>query len=52
MNFASGLNCGYGIVVARAFGAKNQDKLKKSIAAMIVLDLVITLMLTVFRYCF
>ncbi|MCH1948878.1 MATE family efflux transporter [Enterocloster sp. OA13] len=52
MNFASGLNSGYGIVVARAFGAKNQDKLKKSIAAMIVLDLVITLMLTVFSLLF
>ena len=26
MNFASGLNSGYGIVVARAFGAKDQEK--------------------------
>ena len=52
MNFASDLNSGYGIVVARAFGAKNQDKLKKSIAAMIVLDLVITFMLTVFSLLF
>lgn len=52
MNFASGLNSGYGIVVAQAFGAKDQDKLKKSIAAMIVLDLVITLILTVFSLLF
>lgn len=48
MNFASGLNNGYGIIVAQAFGAQDEDKLKKSIASMIVLDLVITLALTVF----
>lgn len=52
MNFASGLNSGYGIVVAQAFGAKDQDKLKKSIAAMAVLDLGITLILTVFALLF
>lgn len=52
MNFASGLNNGYGIIVAQAFGAKNQDKLKKSIAAMIVLDIAITVILTVLSLAF
>lgn len=46
MDFASGLNSGYGIIVAQAFGAKDQEKLKKSIAAMFVLDMGITLILT------
>ena len=52
MNFASGLNSGYGIIVAQAFGAKDPDRLKKSIAAMLVLDLAITLILTVFSLLF
>lgn len=52
MSLASGLNSGYGIIVAQAFGAKDQDKLKKSIAAMFVLDLVITLILTAFSLVF
>lgn len=52
MNFASGLNSGYGIIVAQAFGAKDQDKLKQSIAAMIVLDMAITVILTVFSLVF
>lgn len=52
MDFASGLNSGCGIIVAQAFGAKDQDKVKKSIAAMVVLDLVITLILTLFSLIF
>lgn len=52
MNFASGLNSGYGIIVAQAFGSKDQDKLRKSIAAMIVLDMAITVILTVFSLAF
>lgn len=52
MNFASGLNSGYGIIVAQTFGAKDQEKLKKSIAAMLILDLAITLILTVFALLF
>ncbi|HAH94214.1 MATE family efflux transporter [Dielma fastidiosa] len=52
MNFASGLNSGYGIVVARAFGAKDQEKLKRSIASMVILNLAITLMITSFSLCF
>lgn len=38
--------------MAQAFGAKDQDKVKKSIAAMVVLDLVITLILTLFSLIF
>lgn len=52
MDFSSGLNSGFGIVAAQAFGAENHEKLKKSIAAMIVLDVVITLILTTFSLLF
>ncbi len=52
INFASGLNSGYGIVVAQSFGAKNYEKLKKSIATMIVLNLSITSILTVISLVF
>lgn len=47
IDFASGLNSGYGIVVARMFGAGDREGLKRSIAAMAVLDVVITVLLTV-----
>lgn len=46
IDLASGLNSGYGIVVSRYFGAKDPDGLKRSIAAMIVLDIAVTLCLT------
>lgn len=52
VDFAAGLNSGYGIVVAQSFGAKNKDKIKKTIAAMIVLDTVITLLLTALALAF
>lgn len=45
--FANGLNSGYGIIVSRIFGAKNYERLRKSIATMMLLDLGITLLLTV-----
>lgn len=46
MCFANGLNSGYGIIVSRIFGAKDKERLKKSVAAMVILDLGITLILT------
>lgn len=45
--FASGLNSGYGIIIARTYGEKNFAKLRKAFATMIVLDVVITLALTI-----
>ena len=44
--FASGLNSGYGIFISRAYGEKNLPKLRKAVASMIVLDGVITAVLT------
>lgn len=44
--FANGLNSGYGIIVSRIFGSKNYERLKKAAAAMVILDLGITCVLT------
>lgn len=52
MDFASGLNSGYGIVVAQAFGAQNEDKLKRSIAAMFTLNAAVTVTLTALSMIF
>ena len=46
VSFANGLNSGYGIVVSRIFGAKEYDKLRKAVAAMVLLDVGITIVLT------
>lgn len=50
--FSSGLNSGYGIVIARAFGAKDTKAIRKSFAAMIVLNILITILLTVLSIVF
>ncbi len=47
VNFAWGMNNGFGIIVARFFGAKDEDGFKKSVAAMVVLDMIITVTITV-----
>lgn len=47
VNFAGGLNSGFGIVVARNFGAGDARKLKSSIAAMATLNTVITVLISV-----
>ena len=52
VNFAWGLNSGFGIVVARKFGAKDEEGLKSSIAAMIVLNTVITALISVVALVF
>ncbi|MCM1543415.1 MAG: MATE family efflux transporter [Blautia sp.] len=44
--FANGLNSGYGIVLSRAFGAGDQSKCRRAVAAMVLLDTVITVLLT------
>lgn len=44
--FANGLNSGYGIMISRMFGSKNEDGLRKAAAAMVLLDSVVTLALT------
>lgn len=46
INFSSGLNSGYGLIVARFFGEGNREKLKKSIACMFVLNIIMAVILT------
>jgi len=43
MNFANGLNNGYGIIISRAFGGKDWKKLRQGFAVMVILDVAITL---------
>lgn len=52
VNFAGGLNSGFGIVVARKFGAKDEAGLKTSIAAMAVLNTFITVLISVVSLLF
>ncbi|MBO4766949.1 MAG: MATE family efflux transporter [Lachnospiraceae bacterium] len=44
--FASGLNSGYGIIIARIYGKKDIPKLKRAFATMLMLNVVITVLLT------
>lgn len=52
IDFASGLNSGYTIVVTQRFGAHDKKKLKESIAGMIELDAAVTVVLTVLSLVF
>ena len=45
--FASGLNSGYGIIIARIYGKKDIPKLRSAFATMLILNVVITVLLTV-----
>lgn len=47
INFAMGMNAGFAIIVTQAFGSKNNAKMKKSIAGMMVLNTVICVFLTI-----
>lgn len=52
INFAGGLNNGYGIVVTQRFGSHNQKEMKQAIAGMMLLDVVVTLLLTALSLTF
>ena len=52
VDFAIGLNSGYSIVVTRCFGARDREGLQRSIAEMLVLNIVITAALTVLSLLF
>lgn len=47
IDFASGLNSGCAIVVTQCFGAHDGRKLRKSIAGMIIIDAIITCLVTI-----
>lgn len=52
LDLAIGMNSGYGIVVTRFFGAQDQTRLKRSIAGMVVLNLLVTAGLTALSLLF
>ncbi|MDD3334899.1 MAG: MATE family efflux transporter, partial [Eubacteriales bacterium] len=47
ISFANGLNSGYGLILSRAFGAKDTRLFRKAAAAMLLLNTLITAALTV-----
>lgn len=47
INFAVGLNNGFAIVVSKYFGARNDRRLKESIAWMIILNLIVSFSITI-----
>ena len=46
VDFASGMNSGFGIIIARSYGAKDHENLKKSIASSLVLNIITTVLIT------
>lgn len=46
INFANGLNSGYGIIVTQRFGAHDRKNMKQAIAGMMILDVSVCLVLT------
>jgi len=52
IDLAWGLNSGFALVVTQAFGAHDQGKIRKSIGHMMVLDGIITVVLTVLALIF
>lgn len=52
LNFCNGLNNGYGIIVSQKFGARNAQQMKQCIAGMVLLDMGITLLITVLSLVF
>lgn len=52
IDFASGFNSGCAIVVTQCFGSHDKKKMKASIAGMMELDLLITIILTVISLVF
>lgn len=47
IEFMNGVVCGYGIIVATYFGAKEENRLRKAIGGMVVLGVVISTLLSV-----
>lgn len=46
--FANGMNNGYGIIISRLFGSGDHAGLKKAVAVMVILNIAVTLVLTIF----
>ena len=52
INLAWGMNSGFALVVTRSFGAHDEDTLKKAIAGTMLLDGVVTVVVTALSLCF
>lgn len=52
IGFLIGLNSGFAIVVSKYYGAKDDEKLRKSIGGTVMLSLIITVLLTVLSLIF
>ena len=52
VNFAWGLNNGYAIIVTQRFGAHDFKSMRQAIAGMMILDGIVTILLTVFALIF
>ena len=52
INLAWGMNSGFALVVTRAFGGHNEERLRKAIAGTILLDAVVTVILTILALLF
>lgn len=52
VNFAGGLNNGYGIVVTQRFGAHDREQMRKAVAGMMLLDFAVSLVLSVLALSF
>ncbi|WP_199519930.1 MATE family efflux transporter [Eubacterium sp. AF22-8LB] len=50
VQFSNGCGTGFSIVTARYFGSRNEDELKKSVAASLILGLVISIAITIISY--
>ena len=47
IGFANGINSGYGILLARAFGSKNEEQMKSVVAWTLILNLGISFLITI-----
>ena len=52
INLAWGMNSGFALVVTRSFGAHDEGTLKKAIAGTMLLDGVVTVVVTALSLCF
>lgn len=48
LGFVQGLSSGFSVITAQRFGAQDEDGVRKSVAASIILGIIITLILTIF----
>ena len=50
LTFATGLNGGFGIIISQSFGAKDNEKLKNAVAHAIIINIVLSVIISVFSF--